>query len=489
MTRARWGVLAVLVAVLAGVQTLGLDRHAETKEEDKLRKLGDLPVGDMVPTYIASLFFGPFRAAAIDVLWMQLRRAEEERRWYEFKEILEMISYFQPRNPEVWVNLGWQAAYNVANGFTDPEKRWYWVRYGLTWLRRGTRMLPDHPQITAELAYTLHHKPSWRDSILELPLLARIEQDAALQVELRRDGTPNPGRPLSAFELALPWLERARETLLRTEEGSTRTQMGLLLYPSTMDGYVRRCLCLQAIYDWRRGRIAEAAAGFRAAEAHSRRMLSPGRYREPVSEIFRDWADYYARMPAIVEAVERAKSGRLEDEREAIRLMQDVILPQVYPLDEGLLWSRYDPDGLLNALKRKAAGGKDELEVNDSPHTAADVAPGENVDANLAPEGLDTDWYWMHVIPPKGADPATAPPRPIPMQLDFFRPEGSAAELKVTVLTPDRKPVLTTDVAGRAKIPVDATRYGAWFVKVEPRDPKAPWPKDSRYSFQYGPRE
>jgi hypothetical protein len=443
----------------------------------------------MVPTYIASLFFGPFRAGVIDVLWMRLRRAEEERRWYDVKNHLEWISFFQPRNPEVWANLGWQAAYNIANGFTDPEKQWFWIRFGLTWLRRGTKNLPDHPQLAWELAYTLHHKPSWKDSILDLALLERIEKDAELQAALRIDGAADPGRPLSAFELAMPWLERARGQLFQSSQGSARTQMGLLLYPSGMDGFIRRCLCLQAIYDWRRGRTAEAAAGFRAAEAHCRLILSPGRYREPVSEIFRDWADYYAKLPAVIEAVERAKTGGVEAEREAIRVMQDLILPQVFPLDEGLLWSRYDPDGLLNVLKRKAAGGQDEQEVNDSPHTAADVAPGENVQANLLPQGLDVDWYWMHVLPARGMDPAKPPPAPIPMQIELSRPEGSGAELKVTVLTPDQKPVLTREVIGRAKIPVDVNRWGAWFVKVEPKDPKAPLPKDTRYFFQYGLRQ
>lgn len=488
MTLRRWAVLGLLAAALSGLQSFGLDRLPETREEDRLRRLGDLPPGDMVPTYIASLFFGPFRAAAIDVLWMRLRRVEEERRWYERKEILEMISYFQPRNPEVWASLGWESAYNVANGFTDPEKQWYWVDYGLRWLRRGTRMLPDHPQIMWELAYTLHHKPSWRESVLDLPLLDRIERDASLQAEMRADGVPDPGRPLSAFELAVPWLERASDALARTPEGSARTQMGLLLYRSTMDGFIRRCLALQAMYDWSRGRVPEAVAGFRAAEAHCRKMLAPGRYREPLSEIFREWADYYAALPRAVEAVEKAKSGRPEDEIEAVRLLQNLILPQVYPLDEGLFWSA-SGDGILNVLKRKAAGETDRHEVNDSFQTATDLAPGTLAAASLAPEGLDVDWYWILLQPPKGIDAELPPPAPLPLRLEFSRPPGSGAELKVTVLSPDRKPVLERDVVGSARIDVDATRFGTWYVKVEPKDPKAPWPKDARYFFQYAPRD
>jgi hypothetical protein len=37
-------------------------------------------------TYLASLFFGAFRAVAVDILWIQLRKVEEEKRWYERRE-------------------------------------------------------------------------------------------------------------------------------------------------------------------------------------------------------------------------------------------------------------------------------------------------------------------------------------------------------------------------------------------------------------------
>src|SRR5262245_9475922 len=122
MTPLRWLILAALVGALALVQHAGLNRQPETITEDKYRNLADVPAGDMVPTYVASLFFGAFRAVAIDVLWIQLKRVREEKRWYEEREIFKFISYFQARNPEVWSYLAWDAAYNVSNGFTDPEE-------------------------------------------------------------------------------------------------------------------------------------------------------------------------------------------------------------------------------------------------------------------------------------------------------------------------------------------------------------------------------
>ncbi|HLF93733.1 MAG TPA: hypothetical protein VJB14_09725, partial [Planctomycetota bacterium] len=154
MTPKRWAVLALLSTALVFLQ-LGLDRQPETREEERYRKVADMPASDMVPTYIASLFFGAFRAVVVDALWIQLKKLEEEKRWYERRNVLTLISYFQPRNPEVWSHLGWHSAYNVANGFTDPDRSWEWVQFGLQWLRKGNTMLPDSPYLKYELARTL----------------------------------------------------------------------------------------------------------------------------------------------------------------------------------------------------------------------------------------------------------------------------------------------------------------------------------------------
>jgi hypothetical protein len=484
MTRSRWAVLAALLAVLAGLQHYGLDPRPEVREEDRLRRLGNLPPGDMVPTYIASLFFGAFRAAAIDVLWIQLRRAEEERRWYEAREILKFISYFQPRNPEVWSNLGWQAAYNIANGFTDPEKSWEWVRFGLTWLRNGIRMLPGHPQLMMELAYTLNHKPSWREARFDGDLMARIEKDRELQADLRPDGAPDPGRPLTAFELAMPWLERSRDLLL-ADRGPAKTQMGLYIYPSTADGYLQQAHYFQGIYDWRRGKLEDAARSFRAAEDLCRKMLEPGRYPEPISPIYLERAAFYARLPEAVQAVARAESGRPEDLRAAVRLLEEIILPQVYPLDGGFLWNRYQKGATLNELKRRLAGGLDPFESNDSLQTATDLSPGIKAAANLAPEGGDVDFYWMNAPAPPGADPAKPPVPPLRATVTLSRPEGARMDLKLTVLGPDAQPLKTEEFTGPPKVVVlNLPLYGLYRIKVEALRPAGPWPADTRYELR-----
>ena len=106
--------LGTMVALIL-LQDLALEKSPEQVRENSRTQLSDLPAKDMVPTYIGTLFLGSFRALAIDVFWIQLKEAQDERRWYQAREIMEMISKLQPHNEEVWSMLAWDSAYNIAN--------------------------------------------------------------------------------------------------------------------------------------------------------------------------------------------------------------------------------------------------------------------------------------------------------------------------------------------------------------------------------------
>ncbi|MBI3858403.1 MAG: hypothetical protein HY293_22190, partial [Planctomycetes bacterium] len=99
MTKQRCALLGIILVLLVVVQHFGLEREPETLTEAPMKRVAGLPASEVLPTYVASLFFGAFRALAVDILWIQLRKVKEEKRWYEMKEVMEFISYVQPRNP------------------------------------------------------------------------------------------------------------------------------------------------------------------------------------------------------------------------------------------------------------------------------------------------------------------------------------------------------------------------------------------------------
>ncbi len=494
MNLRRWIALGLLAGALAVLQMRGLERQRETLEENQFTHIADLPAGDFVPTYVASLLFGSFRAVAIDILWIQLKRIEEEKRWYERREVLKLISYFQPRNPEVWAHLGWHSAFNVANGFTDEDSRrwtrdsraWDWTRFGLEWLIEGTRRLPDSAYLKHEIGWTLFFKPVWRrHGWLDTALLERIEAETELQ-ELLQGKRPIE-RPLSAFELAVEWYDRARADLERARKEHHLTQMGLYIYPSTLDGYAHESEFYQAMYLWRKGRDPEAKEWFLRARDRCARMVRE--YGASYSPIARDYADFYGRLPGIVDHFARVRAGEPGADRKAVQATIQALVetnPFAF-LDREFLWDDQNPDAPLNLLKRRMSRNLDPNECNDDFKLARPVAEGQLVQGNIEPEGFDVDYHRFALEAPgrpaPGADPR--PPSPIPVRIRFGRPEGARLDFRVTVHDADRNRIREEEVRGDRFIEFAAARYGWYVVKVEALAPVAPWPDDTRYHFQY----
>jgi len=497
MTKTAWIALGAVVALLVVVQHYGLEREPETIAEAPMKRVANLPASDVVPTYIASLFFGAFRAVAVDILWIQLRKVEEEKRWVERREIITLISYVQPRNPEVWGHLGWHSAYNVANGFTDPDKAWEWVKFGLLWLRKGIDTLPNEPYLKHQLAYTLWHKPSWRDGELDFPLLKRIEEDAELQAALLPPGMKADHR-MSAFELAIPWLELAREELMGREY--ELTQMGLYIYPDSMDGFARQCMIMQGMYEWKRDHREEAKTWFRRAQKQVEDMLArspdapvtPGferKYRNRMSSIFNDWAKMYRSYPDLVDLEYKARSGKREDKLALLQLLQGLLV-QYGPIDELWFWNRFNPRCFLNGLKLALVTDKDSCkdiqECNDSYMMATDLNEGDLAVANLAPEGLDVDFYWVTVVPPREIKPPPLrPAKPVTVRLKLT-PSDPKFRFKATFYDLTGKAIKEETVSEKETVlSVPVSDYGRYSLKIEVDPPTLPWPADTRYKFQY----
>lgn len=488
MTPLRWLVLTALAAALVGVQSRCLDPRPEIQAERVYTNIAQMPPGDAVPTYVASLFFGSFRALVVDFLWIQLKRVEEEKRWYERREILKLISYFQPRNREVWAMLGWHSAYNVANSFSDPERAWEWVRFGLEWLRRGTQQLPDSPYLKTELGWTLLHKPSWRDGWLDLPLLARIEADRELQ-EILQDRRPIE-RAKSAFELAIDWYAKAREELLLREDQHITTQMGLNIFAQTADAMIRDAMYLQGIYDWKMDRPERAKEWFVKSADQALKILRD----YEASPIFKDVERFCRGLPEIVDLERKARNGRPEDERGLLEALQKLVVEcsDIGIPDREFLWMEGNPDVLLNRLKRKVAGGRDPRECNDHFKMAWAIREGESVQADLQPEGLDVDFYRFFIPAPEGAPgepPPASPPLPLPVTLHLRRPEGAALDLRISAYDGSREKLaeaVLPSSLGEGRLEFRAARYGPYFVKVEPAgEPPRPWPADTRYTLSW----
>jgi hypothetical protein len=327
-----------------------------------------------------------------------------------------------------------------------------------------------------------------------MDLLRRFEEDTELQAELLPDGM-TPDHKMSMFEVAIIWLEQAREELL--DKNFELTQMGLYLYPDTMDGFIRFSMMSQGMYEWQKGNREEAKAWFvklrqqcedMVARAPDSPLPAPGgrKYRNLISGLFADYAKFYARYPEIVDLEFKARSHKPEDELALMKAVQEIIL-QYGPIDAMWFWAPRDPHKLLNRLKQSLAKGEDVQECNDMIDMAWLMAPGEGVlQANLAPEGLDVDFYKILIRPPpvpKGETAPSVPPKPIKIKIGLPRPPGTLFPLKVTLHNAKRQPLRTDIVGATLQYEIQVKEYGDYVLKVEAAKPELPWIGDTRYGL------
>jgi hypothetical protein len=115
------------------------------------------------------------------------------------------------------------------------------------------------------------------------------------------------------------------------------------------------------------------------------------------------------------------------------------------------------------------------------------IVPGPDIlQANLAPEGLDVDFYGVDVRPPPAAEgetPLTVPPQPITLKIAIPRPPGQLFPLKVTLHDARRQAIRTDVSTAPLQYQVTVKEYGRYLLKVEAAKPELPWVGDTRYGL------
>lgn len=383
MKRGTIALAAVLLVALFLLQEKILARTQVQELERASQNLKEMSAPALLPTYIGSLFLGSFRAVAIDILWIQMQRmGEEEHRYFERVEIMDLITKLQPRNPEAWAYMGWDCAYNIANQYRteddeenarkieeaiklggpkeledrldqlerkiaekDKDYR-IWIQKGILKLAEGCRHLPEDAYLKYEVAKVFWTKAAWSNGILERQFLVAIEQDKELQ-RVIGEGLQPPGRR-TAFELGEAWFEKGKATLERQiAEGRFRiyrtlaesmarppeddrqhhtTQMGLNIDIAAFVGFIHEMRFLNGILKWVRARDAD----------------QPGQARTlllEASESFRkaeEQALVYRHAHSLVKAGARAfHDARADLCREMARLCaEQATLPHPLPPEE-----------------------------------------------------------------------------------------------------------------------------------------------------------
>ncbi|HKS16687.1 MAG TPA: hypothetical protein VJU16_05195, partial [Planctomycetota bacterium] len=341
----RLRVLAIVAPLLGALFFLQsrLEASKEQHLERASQNLSDLKASSLLPTYIGSLFLGSFRAVAIDILWIQMQRMrEQEHRYFETVEYMELITKLQPRNPEAWAFMGWDASGNIANQFrteddeeelrirraTEPkseqvknrilrleknilekdQKYRAWVKRGFLTLAEGSRHMPEDPYLQCDIGQTLWTKSAWGPGVLDRQFLQAVEDDDDLQRVLG-EGLPPARR--TAYELSEIWFAKGQatlerlikagrfrvyrtlaETMSRRDDEERRhhtTQMGRNIDLASCTGAIHQVRYLDGILKWNRARNADPATArellLKASESFAKAAEQARLYRRLYSSI------------------------------------------------------------------------------------------------------------------------------------------------------------------------------------------------------------
>jgi hypothetical protein len=424
--RAAGAVLAplLLVAFQVGV----MERAPETRDEMHYSTFRpDVSMGRAVLTYVSLLFTGSFRVLAVDYLWMEYAKAGDRHQYDVAHEYASLLQALQSRNPEVWVALSHDYTHNLP-AVSPEEERWPLIKQGYRTLATANAQIPNSPTLTFEMAYKLIQKVYWQRPDLDLALIRRIEEDPELQVELSLEPPPPPGAPgRSPFELAIPWLRRTIELVRREVQrhGATSyyTQMGVLVDPSSQEGWIWAALYNQAHLEWVRNRHDQAVAVLERTAEQNERIVQE--YGDEISPIYQRRLPMLRAMIPLVRLHQRARESRDPSLLRPFLERAESLLLEYERLDDGFIQRHVRDTRVVLAsreLTRRGLGQNllilEAPEPDDFPELATALEP-KTYTGWIFPADTDQDVYWLGAD--AGNPEAVPPPRALRLTLRSFR--------------------------------------------------------------------
>ena len=162
-------------------------------EEEGEYGLSEHSLGKVDPTSAAmQLVLLGFRGVAANQLWLQYDHYYETKQWAQMRSTTDTILRLQPHFVKVWDHHGWNLAYNVGADWDDVRDRYYWIKEGAKFIRRGTEVNRNSPELNYEIGRIISWKIGMAD---EWRFYRRFFNPAGPQyadIPADEKGDPNP---------------------------------------------------------------------------------------------------------------------------------------------------------------------------------------------------------------------------------------------------------------------------------------------------------
>lgn len=111
-------------------------------------ELGEPSLGNVDPASATmNLVLLGLRGVAANLLWMEADHLKDTKNWSQLKSTVESIILLQPHFQSVWKFQAWNLGFNVSAECDAVPDRYYWVKEGVKFLKRGTDRNQKVPEL------------------------------------------------------------------------------------------------------------------------------------------------------------------------------------------------------------------------------------------------------------------------------------------------------------------------------------------------------
>lgn len=177
-------------------------------------ELGESNLGEVDPaSSTMNLLLLGFRGIATSLLWMDAQEQQKVKDWSALRATTDSIILLQPHFLKVWHFQGWNLAYNVSAEWDLVPDRYYWVKEGIKFFKKGKERNERYAELYWYTGDTIGKKIGRSDEWKQFRKYFRNDPDTA-----RYPNGPDPEINPEAkdnYLVARGWFQSANETIDR----------------------------------------------------------------------------------------------------------------------------------------------------------------------------------------------------------------------------------------------------------------------------------
>ena len=201
-------------------------------------QLGEATLGEVDPaSSTMNLVLLGMRGVATNYLWMEAEELKKTKNWSQLESVVNSITLLQPHFRTVWEYQAWNLGFNVSAEFDAVEDRYYWVKRGMKYIMRGTRINQQVPEMFFYTGEFAGHKMGRSDEKDKFRVFFRDKDPDEEKYKGGVDEDINPpvdndGNQLKPYErdnymVARRWFKEANKLV---EKGFEQHRMDLPLF-------------------------------------------------------------------------------------------------------------------------------------------------------------------------------------------------------------------------------------------------------------------